>query len=65
MSVNCLGIDVGGSSIKAGLVDLAQGELIGELVSAPTLRAANWSNRARAFGSGELSITISTRIICG
>src|SRR5690348_5151572 len=27
------------------------------LMSVPTLRAANWSNSARAFGSGELSIT--------
>jgi len=33
-----LGIDVGGSSVKAGAVDLAAGRLIGELISAPTPR---------------------------
>jgi len=33
-----LGIDVGGSSIKAGLVDLKAGRLAGELVAAPTPR---------------------------
>jgi polyphosphate glucokinase len=33
-----LGIDVGGSSIKAGLVDVAAGKLAGELISAPTPR---------------------------
>ncbi len=31
-----LGIDVGGSSIKGGLVDVAAGRLIGELVCVPT-----------------------------
>src|ERR1700744_4852821 len=31
-----LGIDVGGSSIKAGALDLAAGRLAGELISAPT-----------------------------
>src|SRR3569833_1900286 len=31
-----LGIDVGGSSIKAGLVDLVAGRLVGDLNSAPT-----------------------------
>jgi polyphosphate glucokinase len=31
-----LGIDVGGSSIKGGLVDVAAGRLIGEIVSVPT-----------------------------
>jgi polyphosphate glucokinase len=33
-----LGIDVGGSSVKAGLVDLTAGRLTGELISAPTPR---------------------------
>ena len=37
---NALGIDVGGSSIKAGLVDIAAGRLLGELTSAPTPRPA-------------------------
>lgn len=31
-----LGVDVGGSSVKAGLVDVASGELASELISAPT-----------------------------
>jgi polyphosphate glucokinase len=31
-----LGFDVGGSSVKAGLVNVAAGELMGELVQAPT-----------------------------
>jgi polyphosphate glucokinase len=31
-----LGIDVGGSSVKAGLVDVGAGQLTGELVAAPT-----------------------------
>jgi polyphosphate glucokinase len=33
-----IGIDVGGSSIKAGLVDLDAGRLVGDLISAPTPR---------------------------
>jgi polyphosphate glucokinase len=33
-----LGIDVGGSSIKAGLVEVTAGNLAGELISAPTPR---------------------------
>lgn len=36
MSRKVLGIDVGGSSIKAGVVDVDCGRLIGELISAPT-----------------------------
>ena len=31
-----LGVDVGGSSVKAGLVDVDRGRLVGELISAPT-----------------------------
>ncbi|HTD13175.1 MAG TPA: ROK family protein [Steroidobacteraceae bacterium] len=31
-----LGIDVGGSSIKAGLVDVASGRVFGQLIAAPT-----------------------------
>src|SRR6267143_1752468 len=38
MTGEVLGIDVGGSSVKAGLVDLKAGRLTGELVSAPTPR---------------------------
>jgi polyphosphate glucokinase len=36
MSCKVLGIDVGGSSVKAGLVDVDSGRLIGELISART-----------------------------
>jgi polyphosphate glucokinase len=34
--MNALGIDVGGSSIKGGLVDVARGRLVSEIVSVPT-----------------------------
>src|SRR5258707_11956017 len=40
MAGEVLGIDVGGSSVKAGLVDLTAGRLTGELISAPTPRPA-------------------------
>jgi polyphosphate glucokinase len=36
MNQNLLGIDVGGSSVKAGVVDVATGQVLGETVSAPT-----------------------------
>ncbi|HVN44644.1 MAG TPA: ROK family protein [Steroidobacteraceae bacterium] len=36
MSGEVLGIDVGGSSVKAGLVDVQQGSVIGSLISAAT-----------------------------
>jgi len=36
MAGHVLGIDVGGSSVKAGLVDVGAGRLAGELISAPT-----------------------------
>jgi len=36
MTRQFLGLDVGGSSVKAGLVDIEAGHLIGELISAPT-----------------------------
>src|SRR3954470_3058530 len=36
MTRQFIGIDVGGSSIKAGLVDLDAGRLVGDLKSAPT-----------------------------
>ena len=36
MSQKLLGIDVGGSFIKAGVVDVEAGRLVGELISAPT-----------------------------
>jgi polyphosphate glucokinase len=38
MTGEILGIDVGGSSVKAGLVDLKAGKLSGELIAAPTPR---------------------------
>ena len=36
MTDKMLGIDVGGSSIKAGVVDVSAGKLLGELIAAPT-----------------------------
>ena len=36
MKHNVLGIDVGGSSVKAGVVDVTTGQVLGETVSAPT-----------------------------
>jgi polyphosphate glucokinase len=36
MTRQFLGLDVGGSSIKAGLVDIEAGRLVGDLISAPT-----------------------------
>src|SRR5579859_575593 len=36
MTRHFLGFDVGGSSIKAGVVDLDAGLLVGDLISAPT-----------------------------
>jgi polyphosphate glucokinase len=38
MSQNLLGIDVGGSSVKAGVVNVKTGHLLGEMISAPTPR---------------------------
>jgi len=38
MAAEVLGIDVGGSSVKAGLVDVQQGSVRGSLISAPTPR---------------------------
>ncbi|MDB6089219.1 MAG: polyphosphate glucokinase [Gammaproteobacteria bacterium] len=40
MTCKIQGFDVGGSSVKAGLVDVDGGQLIGELLSAPTPRPA-------------------------
>jgi polyphosphate glucokinase len=40
MSQNLLGIDVGGSSVKAGVVDVTTGQLLGEMISAPTPKAS-------------------------
>ncbi|MBV9620336.1 MAG: ROK family protein, partial [Gammaproteobacteria bacterium] len=39
-SAPVLGIDVGGSAVKAGRVDVAAGRLLGQLVSVPTPRPA-------------------------
>ncbi len=36
MSQDLLGIDVGGSSVKAGVVDVSSGHLRGEMISVPT-----------------------------
>ena len=38
MTTEVLGIDVGGSSVKGGLVDVARGAVRGTLISAPTPR---------------------------
>ena len=38
MAGEVLGIDVGGSSVKAGLVDVERGSVHGTLISAPTPR---------------------------
>lgn len=38
MSQNLLGIDVGGSSVKAGVVEVTTGRLLGDMISAPTPR---------------------------
>ena len=35
-----LGFDVGGSSVKAGLVDVDGGRMVGDLISAPTPQPA-------------------------
>jgi polyphosphate glucokinase len=40
MTLKIQGFDVGGSSVKAGLVDVEGGRLIGELISAPTPKPA-------------------------
>ncbi|MGH8261041.1 MAG: polyphosphate--glucose phosphotransferase [Steroidobacteraceae bacterium] len=40
MARTVLGVDVGGSSIKAGLVDVESGALLSELISAPTPQPA-------------------------
>ncbi len=40
MACAMLGVDVGGSSIKAGVVDVESGELMAELISAPTPQPA-------------------------
>lgn len=36
MTQNLLGIDVGGSSVKAGVVEVSTGQLLGEMIAAPT-----------------------------
>ncbi|HEY1898675.1 MAG TPA: ROK family protein [Steroidobacteraceae bacterium] len=40
MTDNLLGIDVGGSSVKAGAVDVSTGQLLGEMIAAPTPKAS-------------------------
>ena len=46
-----LGIDVGGSSVKAGLVDVEAGRLMGELISAPTPRPSTPAELLPVFTS--------------
>jgi polyphosphate glucokinase len=36
MSQKLLGIDVGGSSVKAGVVDVSSGQVLGDMITAPT-----------------------------
>jgi polyphosphate glucokinase len=36
MSQKLLGIDVGGSSVKAGVVDVSTGQVLGDMITAPT-----------------------------
>jgi polyphosphate glucokinase len=38
MSQKLLGIDVGGSSVKAGVVDVSTGQVLGDMITAPTPR---------------------------
>jgi polyphosphate glucokinase len=49
MTRQFLGLDVGGSSIKAGLVDLDAGRLVGDLISAPTPQPASPGNMLPVF----------------
>ncbi len=54
-----LGIDVGGSSIKAGLVDVAAGHIVGELASHPTPKPSTPAAVMKAVATlaGELPST--------
>ena len=45
-----LGIDVGGSSVKAGLVDVEAGRLLGTLISVPTPQPATPAALTAVFG---------------
>src|SRR5206468_3190317 len=49
MTRQFLGLDVGGSSIKAGLVDMDAGRLVGDLISAPTPQPASPANMLPVF----------------
>jgi polyphosphate glucokinase len=49
MSRQLLGIDVGGSSIKAGLVDVQAGLLVGDLISEPTPQPSSPTATLAAF----------------
>src|SRR6476619_6982751 len=49
MTRQFLGLDVGGSSIKAGLVDLDAGRLVGDLISAPTPQPASPASMLPVF----------------
>jgi polyphosphate glucokinase len=49
MAAPVLGIDVGGSAVKAGAVDIASGSLTGELLSVPTPRPATPSALISVF----------------
>ena len=50
MGAQALGFDVGGSSVKAGLVDLDAAQLSGELLSAPTPQPATPEGVMTAIG---------------
>jgi polyphosphate glucokinase len=50
MTREVLGIDVGGSSVKAGIVDVEAGRVVGELISAPTPRPSTPSALMQVIG---------------
>jgi polyphosphate glucokinase len=50
MTRKILGFDVGGSSVKAGLVDVEGGKLLGELIAAPTPRPATPAGVIQVIG---------------
>ncbi len=58
MTITLLTVSTIAAAVSASVDDNAP-------MSARRLLPANWSNNVRAFGSVELSSTISTRIICG
>jgi polyphosphate glucokinase len=51
MTRQFIGLDVGGSSVKAGLVDVDAGRLVGDLISAPTPQPSTPAAMLTVFGS--------------